>query len=160
MLGRWAKRRHPKKSRSRTVKKYWHSQGTQNWVFSTKKTKLKLFSDTRIVRHTSLKLNMNPYLDKEYFDVRRYKLRARKIAGKPKTSGIKMNNCSFCMNSVVSKPYSYWIVNCCPIRVMKGLSRMWLKSQVRFLEEGERVITHSYSAKIKIEQLNKYKIRT
>ena len=38
---------------------------------------------------------MNPYLDKEYFDVRRYKLRSRKIAGKPKTSGVKMNNCLF-----------------------------------------------------------------
>ena len=104
MLWRWAKRRHPKKSRSWIAKKYWHSEGTRNWVFSTEKTKLKLFSDTKIVRHTRLKLNMNPYLDKEYFGVRRYKLRARKIAGKPKTSGVKMNNCSFCMNSVVSKP--------------------------------------------------------
>ena len=47
---------------------------------------------------------MNPYPDKEYFGARRYKLRVRKIAGKPKTSGVKMNNYSFCMNSVVSKP--------------------------------------------------------
>jgi RNA-directed DNA polymerase len=104
MLWKWAKRRHPKKSRSWIAKKYWHSEGTRNWVFSTEKTKLMLFLDTKIVRHIRLKLNMNPYLDKEYFNARRYKLRARKIAGKPKTSGVKMNNCSFCMNSVVSKP--------------------------------------------------------
>jgi len=104
MLWKWAKRRHPKKSRSWIAKKYWHSEGTRNWVFSIEKTKLKLFSDTKIVRHTRLKLNMNPYLDKEYFGARRYKLRARKIASKTKTSGVKMNNCSFCMNSVVSKP--------------------------------------------------------
>ena len=30
---------------------------------------------------------------------------------------------------------------------MKGLSQMWLKSQVRFLEEGERVIAISYSTR-------------
>jgi RNA-directed DNA polymerase len=95
MLWRWAKRRHPKKSRYWITRRYWHSEGTRNWVFSTKKNKLKLFSDTKIVRHTGLKLDKNPYLDKEYFDVRRYKLRARKIANKPKTSGVKMNNCSF-----------------------------------------------------------------
>jgi len=33
-------------------------------------------------------------------------------------------------------------------RVMKGLSRMWRKLQVRFLEEGERVIAFPYSAKL------------
>jgi len=36
---------------------------------------------------------------------------------------------------------------------MKGLSRMWLKSQVRFLEEGERVIALSYSAKSQVRFL-------
>jgi len=95
MLWKWAKRRHPKKSRTWIAKRYWHSEGTRNWVFSTKKNKLKLFSDTKIVRHTCLKLDRNPYLDKEYFDVRRYKLRARKKANKPKTSGVEVNNCSF-----------------------------------------------------------------
>ena len=47
---------------------------------------------------------MNPHLDKEYFDVRRYKLRNRKMANKPKMSGFKLNNCSFYMNDVVPKP--------------------------------------------------------
>jgi RNA-directed DNA polymerase len=95
MLWKWAKRRHPKKSKSWIASRYWHNEGTRNWVFSTKKNKLKLFSDTKIVRHIRLKLDRNPYLDKEYFDVRRYKLRARKMTNKPKTSGVKMNKCSF-----------------------------------------------------------------
>jgi RNA-directed DNA polymerase len=95
MLWKWAKRRHPKKSRSWIAKRYWHKEETRNWVFSTEKNRLKLFSDTKIVRHIRLKLDRNPYLDKEYFDVRRYKLRTRKKADKPKTSGIEMNNCSF-----------------------------------------------------------------
>ncbi|MBC2702321.1 MAG: group II intron reverse transcriptase/maturase [ANME-2 cluster archaeon] len=95
MLWRWAKRRHPKKSKSWIANRYWHKEGTRKWVFSTEKNTLKRFSDTKIVKHTFLKLNMNPYLVKEYFDVRRYKLRAQKIACKPKTSGVKMNKRSF-----------------------------------------------------------------
>jgi len=95
MLWRWAKRRHPQKSRSWVARRYWHREGTRNWVFSTKKNKLKFLSDTRIVRHRCLKLDRNPYIDKVYFDVRRYKLRARKMANKPKTYGVEMNICSF-----------------------------------------------------------------
>ena len=95
MLWKWAKRRHPKKSKSWVASRYWHSEGTRNWVFSTKKNKLKLLSDTKIVRHIRLKLDRNPYLDKEYFAVRRYKLRARRMANKLKTSGVEMENCSF-----------------------------------------------------------------
>ena len=95
MLWRWAKRRHPQKSGSWITRRYWHREGTRNWVFSTKENKLKLLSDTRIVRHRCLKLDRNPYIDKVYFDVRRYKLRARKMANKPKTFGVQMNICSF-----------------------------------------------------------------
>ena len=95
MLWKWAKRRHPKKSKSWIANRYWHSEGTRNWVFSTEKKNLKLFSDTKIVRHTRLKLDRNPYLGKEYFDVRKYKMRARKIVNKTKTSGVEMKICSF-----------------------------------------------------------------
>ena len=38
-------------------------------------------------------------------------------------------------------------------KVMECLSRMWLKSQVRFLEEGERVIDLPYSAKFHVRFL-------
>ncbi|NOR49018.1 MAG: group II intron reverse transcriptase/maturase [Methanosarcinaceae archaeon] len=95
MLWKWAKRRHPQKSGSWITRRYWYREGTRNWVFSTKKNKLKLLSDTKIVRHRCLKLDRNPYIDKVYFDVRRYKLRARKMANKPKTFRVQMNICSF-----------------------------------------------------------------
>jgi len=67
MLWRWAKRKHLDKSRIWVARKYWHSKDSRNWVFSTERNRLKLFSDTKIVRHTSLKRDKNPYLDSEYF---------------------------------------------------------------------------------------------
>ena len=77
MLWKWAKRRHSNKSKSWIVKRYWHDAGTRKWIFSTKEKELKRFFDTKIVRHPNLKLGMNPYLDKEYFDLRRYKISLR-----------------------------------------------------------------------------------
>ena len=78
MLWKWAKRRHHNKSKSWIANKYWHSKGTRKWVFSTESNILKRFSDTKIVRHISLKLDKNPYLNKEYFDQRRFKLKINK----------------------------------------------------------------------------------
>jgi len=92
MLWRWAKRRHPDKSKNWIADKYWHSEGTRKWVFSTDGGKLKRFSDTKIVRHTNLRLDRNPYLDKEYFEVRRNKLQVRKMANKAKRTGVNLNN--------------------------------------------------------------------
>jgi len=83
MLWKWAKRRHPNKSHRWIADKYWHRTGTRKWVFSTKRTELKRFSDTKIVRHPCIKLDKNPYLDMEYFDLRRNKLSLSKIAVKP-----------------------------------------------------------------------------
>ncbi len=83
MLWRWAKRRHPEKSKSWIVDKYWHKIGTREWIFSIEGNILKFFSDTKIVRHPNLKLGMNPYLDKKYFDLRRYKIDTRKKVNKP-----------------------------------------------------------------------------
>ncbi len=88
MLWRWAKRRHPEKSKSWIVDKYWHKTGTKEWIFSKEGTILKVFSDTKIVRHPNLKLGMNPYLDKEYFDLRRYKIDNRKNVNKPSSKMI------------------------------------------------------------------------
>jgi RNA-directed DNA polymerase len=79
MLWRWAKRRHPHKSRTWVARKYWHNEGSRNWVFSTERNRLKLFSDTKIVRHTSLKLDRNPYLDFEYFKLRKLRQKALKL---------------------------------------------------------------------------------
>ncbi|RCV65440.1 Retron-type reverse transcriptase [Methanophagales archaeon] len=81
MLWRWAKRRHQdKNSKTWIVRKYWHSEGSRNWMFSTKKNRLKLFSDTKMVRDTSLKLDKNPYLDSEYFKLRKLRQKALKLS--------------------------------------------------------------------------------
>ena len=80
MLWIWAKRRHPDKSKSWIAKKYWHEMGSRKWVFLTGTNNLKLFSDTKIVRHPNVKLDKNPYLDMEYFDLRRIKISLGKKA--------------------------------------------------------------------------------
>jgi len=67
MLWKWAKRRHSKKGRKWIAKRYWHTEGTINWVFKDKTTKLVLFAETPIRRHFMVKLDKNPYLDREYF---------------------------------------------------------------------------------------------
>jgi len=112
MLWHWAKRRHPNKSKNWIVRKYWHSSGKRNWVFSEGNKQLNLLSDIKIVRHTKLKLDMNPYLDKDYFILRKMKLRIKKL--------------KVTVNRVWNKVKKVWqpetetmTNNCCPI---KGLS--------------------------------------
>jgi RNA-directed DNA polymerase len=81
MLWHWAKRRHPNKSKYWIANKYWHSSGKRNWVFSEGNKMLNLLSDTKIARHTKLKLDMNPYLDKDYFILRKIKPGVKKLKG-------------------------------------------------------------------------------
>ncbi len=92
ILWRWAKRRHPNKSKTWIAKKYWHRERTRNWVFSTKRNQLKLFSDTKIVRHIGLKLDKNPYLDTEYFKLRKFRQQALKLTGWYKTRWDKLQD--------------------------------------------------------------------
>jgi RNA-directed DNA polymerase len=79
MLWRWAKRRHPNKPMTWVADKYWHTEGTRKWVFSVGKYRLKRFSDTKIVRHICPNLDKNPYLDPEYFNLRKFRGRIRKL---------------------------------------------------------------------------------
>ena len=67
MLWKWAKRRHTNKGHQWIVQRYWHTVDTRNWVFKSESKKLAVFADTKIRRHFMVKLEMNPYLDKEYF---------------------------------------------------------------------------------------------
>lgn len=64
-LKRWAYRRHPMKNRTWTMHKYWHTEGNDNWVFSTKEDKnpfkLARHRDTKIVRYVKVKGNRSPY---------------------------------------------------------------------------------------------------
>ena len=93
MLWRWAKRRHPEKSSKTWIaRKYWHNDGTRNWVFSTKKNRLKRFSDTKIVRHIGLKMDKNPYLDLEYFKLRKLRQKALKLRDWYKTRWDKLKD--------------------------------------------------------------------
>jgi len=78
MLWTWAKRRHPDKSHQWIVNRYWHKVGSKSWVFAADEIKLKSFVDTKIVRHPCIKLDKNPYVDKEYFKWRINYLRKRK----------------------------------------------------------------------------------
>jgi RNA-directed DNA polymerase len=67
ILWSWAKRRHPEKGHTWIAHRYWHSDGTRNWVFKTDSQKMKIFADTHYWSHRQVKLTANPYLDREYF---------------------------------------------------------------------------------------------
>jgi len=69
-LYRWAKRRHPNKSKNWIKKRYWSKMGNRDWIFETKSFRLILLSDIPIVRHRMVILKKNPYLDQEYFEQR------------------------------------------------------------------------------------------
>jgi RNA-directed DNA polymerase len=92
MLWKWGKRRHPHKSRTWVARKYWHTEGSRNWVFFTERNRLKLFSDTKIVRPISLKLDKNPYLDSEYFMLRKLRQKALKLTDWCKTRWDKLKD--------------------------------------------------------------------
>ena len=97
MLWKWAKRRHPMKPRNWISRNYWHTKGTRNWVFSTGIIQLKLLSDKKIVRHPRLTLDKSPYLDKEYFDIRKHNQGLRKLSGKFKKLWVNQKGiCPIC----------------------------------------------------------------
>jgi len=78
MLWRWAKRRHPNKSKNWIVNKYWKQSATRKWNFRTERNSLLLLSKIKVRRHIPLKLQMNPFLDLDYFRERHNKLSSRK----------------------------------------------------------------------------------
>jgi RNA-directed DNA polymerase len=63
-LKRWAKRRHPNKSKSWVTRKYWHTWGLRTWVFSIRDEdgmRLINHSETEIKRHTKVKGEKSPF---------------------------------------------------------------------------------------------------
>ena len=64
-LWKWAKHRHSMKSKHWRKERYFHQEGTRDWIFKTAKVKLVFASDTKIRRHVLIKFEANPYL-KEY----------------------------------------------------------------------------------------------
>ena len=74
-LRRWTRRRHPTKGLRWIYPRYWFSLGADNYVFGTPELFLAPMTWQHIVRHTPLKTDMNPYLDREYFERRAATLR-------------------------------------------------------------------------------------
>jgi RNA-directed DNA polymerase len=71
MLYAWVRRRHPTESRRVAVDKYWHRKDSRKWVFATQTQELIGLSKTKIRRHCMVKLDKNPFLDRDYFEERR-----------------------------------------------------------------------------------------
>jgi len=76
-LYRWAKRRHPNKSKQWIKERYWSKIGNRDWIFDSDNVRLMLLSNIPIKRHRMPKLGMNPYLDSEYFTKRSTKVSTR-----------------------------------------------------------------------------------
>ena len=87
MLWKWAKRRHPHKSRKWIANKYWQTIENRKWVFASGNIQLKYLSNTRIIRTIPIKLDKNPYLDKDYWFEYKTKERNRKLMGMYKSMG-------------------------------------------------------------------------
>lgn len=81
-LWKWSTRRHPKKTRSWIVRKYYHHIGTRHWCFSSKREKcgkegpaydvIRFLTDTKIERYIKIRKQANPYDPawNAYFDKR------------------------------------------------------------------------------------------
>lgn len=70
MLWTWAKRRHGNKTIGWIVRKYWQPTLNRQQVFKAGNTTLRNFLDTKIKYRKFLRLDANPFLDKDYFDKR------------------------------------------------------------------------------------------
>lgn len=86
-LWKWARRRHPMKSKAWVRKKYFKQNGLRNWIFTDETVKLICASDTKIRRHVMINLNKNPYLraDREYYRMREEKKKSFKYNYRPYT---------------------------------------------------------------------------
>jgi RNA-directed DNA polymerase len=71
-LWKWARRRHPNKSKQWIKDRYWKKGNDRNWIFCHKKITLKSATTTKIIRHPLIKFDANPYLqtDKLYYIAR------------------------------------------------------------------------------------------
>ncbi|MBV4417393.1 group II intron reverse transcriptase/maturase [Clostridium tyrobutyricum] len=89
MFWRWAKRRHPNKSARWIKNRYWRRKGTRDWIFSNGKATLIRPTDIPIVRHERLKLDMNPYINKQYFLTKQERRKAKRRKAYKETVAFK-----------------------------------------------------------------------
>jgi RNA-directed DNA polymerase len=105
----WARRRHKRKGKRWIRRRYWHTIGSDNWVFydntaeiGKRNQRLIRLTYSPIIRHPSLKLDMNPYLDKEYFEKRALILGARRLTGDFQRIWARQKGiCPFCKKPIL-----------------------------------------------------------
>jgi len=95
LLYRWAKRRHPKKGRWFVTTKYWRRIKNRSWVFATDEIALLRVDNIPIVRHIKIRMNVNPYIDVEYFAERKFKQGMRRLNGRFKNVWKNQNGICF-----------------------------------------------------------------
>lgn len=78
MLWKWAKRRHPRKCKKWIKSRYWKNRAGRQWSFCTDKVVLYQMMDMPIVRIKSLNLSKNPFLDADYFVMRKEKHKCKR----------------------------------------------------------------------------------
>jgi len=82
LLQRWAKHRHPNKNKWWRLNRYWHECNGKPWRFMAAGHWLVNLRTIPIVRHQNLKINMNPFLDADYFKARKVMLKETASARK------------------------------------------------------------------------------
>jgi len=94
-LWKWARRRHPKKSRTWIKNRYFQQQGHRDWIFGVRRKtengdevcKLALHANTPIRRHVKVKAEANPFDPtwEAYFEEREILLTRKALFGRIKT---------------------------------------------------------------------------
>lgn len=95
LLWRWAKRRHPHKGQWWVSQNYWHRRSNRNWVFSTEDKELLRVDHITIVRHTKIRIDVNPYFDNEYFLNRKFEHGMKRLSGRFKLIWKNQNGCCY-----------------------------------------------------------------
>jgi hypothetical protein len=62
------------------VQRYWKTAGKHHWTFKDTLTLLRM-NEKKIIRHIPLNLDMNPYIDTDYFHRRQYRLLVNRNLG-------------------------------------------------------------------------------
>jgi len=76
LLQQWAKHRHPNKNKWWRLNKYWHEKNGKRWLFMTDDYSLINLRRINIIRHPKLQISKNPFIYKEYFMIRKMKLKS------------------------------------------------------------------------------------
>lgn len=71
LLWHWAIRRHRNKGKRWVKDRYWPPKNGIKWVFTDGETELFHPNKVKIQRHVKIRNDMNPYIDRGYFEQRR-----------------------------------------------------------------------------------------